>query len=114
MRLRKAERLSGKRLIQELFDKGSSFYLHPLKVIFLPGGNRNQVLVTVSKALYKRAVDRNLIKRRIREGYRINKGKFSSDHFFSIAYIYTAREILPSAVIHQKIVLSFQKISNHK
>ncbi|HLZ16217.1 MAG TPA: ribonuclease P protein component [Cyclobacteriaceae bacterium] len=111
--LKKKERLSGRKSIQELFDNGSSFYLYPFKVIFLRG-KASQFLVSVPKSIFKRAVDRNLIKRRIREGYRLNKVKFVSAHFFSIAYIYTAKEILPSAVIHQKIILSFDKLKDRK
>ena len=112
---KKPERLSGKKLIQELFDKGSSFYLYPFKVHFLTNqGSINQVLVSVPKNIFKRAVDRNAIKRRIREGYRLNKSKLRSDIFFSIAYIYTAKEILPSSIIHQKIVLSFEKLTDRK
>ena len=113
LRLKKKERLSGKKSIQELFDKGSSFYLYPFKVHFLKAG-AHQFLVSVPKSLFKRAVDRNLIKRRVREGYRLNKVNFVSAHFFSIAYIYTAKEILPSAVIHQKITLSFDKLKDQK
>ena len=113
--LKKSERLSQKKLIEELFDKGSSFYLYPFKVFFLPGDKPvNQVMVTVPKSIFKRAVDRNTIKRRFREGYRLNKAKLVSDNFFSIAYIYTAKEILPSALIHQKIVLSFDKLNRPK
>jgi len=112
---KKAERLSQKKLIQELFDKGSSFYLYPFKVFFLPHGRSiNQVMVSVPKGIFKRAVDRNTIKRRIREGYRLNKTRLLPDIFFSIAYIYTAKEILPSALIHQKIVLSLDKLIAQK
>ncbi|SRR5260221_5803324 len=108
---KKAERLSQKKLIQELFDKGSSFYLYPFKVLFLPNERSiNQIMVSVPKSIFKRAVDRNAIKRRIREGYRLNKAKLHSDIFFSIAYIYTAKEILQSELIHNKIVLSFKKL----
>src|SRR5689334_13993363 len=107
----KAERLSKKKLIQELFNKGSSFYLHPFKVLFLKSTDSvNQILISVPKSNFKRAVDRNSIKRRIREGYRLNKSVLTSDNFFLIAYIYSAKEILPSAVIHQKIISSLKKI----
>ena len=113
--LKKSERLSQKKLIEELFDKGSSFYLYPFKVFFLPNERHlNQMMATVPKSIFKRAVDRNTVKRRIREGYRLNKAKLVSDNFFSIAYIYTAKEILPSAFIHQKIILSFDKLKNQK
>jgi len=113
--LKKSERLSQEKLIQELFDKGSSFYLYPFKIFFIPSdGPITQVMVTVPKSIFKRAVDRNTIKRRIREGYRLNKTRLLPDKFFSIAYIYTAKEILPSALIHQKIILSFDKLKNQK
>lgn len=113
---KKAERLSKKKLIQELFSKGSSFYLHPFKVIYLKSTDSevNQILISVPKSNFKRAVDRNTIKRRIREGYRLNKSALTSDKNFLIAYIYSAKEILPSAVIHQKIILSFNKLPRNE
>jgi len=112
---KKSERLSQKKLIQELFDKGSSFYLYPFKILHFPHEKPiNQVMISVPKSIYKRAVDRNTIKRRIREGYRLNKARLVSNKFFFIAYIYTAKEILPSAFIHKKIGLSFDKIIDQK
>jgi ribonuclease P protein component len=113
--LRKSQRLSQKKLIQELFEKGSSFYLYPFKVFFLPAElTIDKMMVSVPKSIFKRAVDRNTIKRRTKEGYRQNKTKQLSDKFFSIAYIYTAKEILPSRLIHQKIILSFDKLIGQK
>src|SRR5258705_10665449 len=84
---KKEERLSRKKLIDELFKSGSSFYLAPFKIIFLKnkegiisnllgsGENRfpAQVLISVSTKNFKRSVDRNKIKRLIREAYRMNK-----------------------------------------
>ncbi len=110
---KKAEKLSKKKLIQELFNKGSSFYLYPFKVFFMEsiGADPTQVLITAPKSNIKKAVDRSTIKRRIREGYRLNKSTLRPDKKFLIAYIYTAKEILSSALIHSKIILSLKKIN---
>lgn len=111
---KKAERLSSEKHIRELFQKGSSFNLYPFKVIFQPHPQKDypcsQVLISVSARLYKKAVDRNTIKRRIREGYRLFNQKASSTSKFLIAYIYTAKEIHPSEFIHHKLNQTFQRI----
>ena len=110
---KKEERLSKEKIIQELFDKGSSFYLYPFKVFFLPNRDRqypyHQILISVSKKNFKKAVDRNLIKRRIREGYRLNKNLLGDQNKLVIAYIYSAKEILPSAQIHERLVKTFKR-----
>ncbi|RAU81451.1 ribonuclease P protein component [Pontibacter arcticus] len=77
----KEERLCSKRFISLLFTKGSSFNVYPLRFIFfasedVPPGH-TQVLISVSKRYFKRATDRNRLKRQMREAYRLNK------HFFA-------------------------------
>lgn len=111
----KAERLSKKKSIQELFDKGSSFYLYPFKVLHLSNPDKqattHQVLVSVSTRNFKRAVDRNLIKRRIREAYRLQKEVIQHTPGKGMfVFIYTAKEILPFAGIKEKMFLVLKKI----
>src|ERR1700712_3819701 len=73
----KEERLCNKKLIDQLYHNGSSFLCYPFKVSWLMATDLQpfpaQVLFSVSKKRYKKAVDRNLIKRRIREAYRLHK-----------------------------------------
>jgi len=110
----KEERLCNKRLIDGLFHNGSSFLCYPFKVSWLIVEDEQlfpaQVLFSVSKKRYKRAVDRNLIKRRIREAYRLHKqehlysslGNAGKKIVFSIGYI--GKEIAPYDFIEKKML----------
>ena len=116
--LQKKERLSKETWIKILFESGSSFYFHPFKVLYLPhpdpASTVNEVLFSVSKRNFKRAVDRNTIKRRLREAYRLNKSGIHAPRKWLIAYIYTAKTILPSETFRQKVLGTIQKISSLK
>jgi ribonuclease P protein component len=117
-RFQKEERLNRKKIIDELFKKGPSRLFFPLKLIAThhPDSNQHihQVLVTVPARNFKKAVDRNTLKRRIREGYRLNKALLPASPALCLAYIYIAKEILPSASIHQAIVSSMESLKYEK
>lgn len=113
--LKKAERLSKKKLIQELFEKGSSFYLYPFKILHTPhpesDAASHQILITVSARNFKRAVDRNRIKRRIREAYRTQKEVIQEKPSAGLfAFIYQAKELLPYTDIKRKVFSVLKKI----
>src|SRR5690606_24516422 len=110
---RKGERLSKRKEIQELFENGSSFHLHPFKVLVMrqvPQTATHKVLISVPGRIFRKAVDRNLLKRRIREAYRTQKHKLPGEEKLVVGLIYTAQEILPLAVIQGKMVLVFARI----
>ena len=110
---KKEERLCNKKLIDELYHSGSSFLCYPFKVSWLftaePQPVCAQILFSVSKKRFKKAVDRNLIKRRIREAYRLNKQHQLYDVLisidktivFSVGYI--GKEILAYDTIEKKM-----------
>jgi ribonuclease P protein component len=116
MKFRKEERLNKESVIQELFTRGSSFYLFPFKVMFMtnpdPSTGLHQVMFSVSKRNFKKAVDRNLIKRRLREAYRLNKARIAASNHLVIAYIYNAKEILTFAQIEERLVKTFNRFDH--
>ncbi len=116
-RLRKSEILRSKKTIKELFSKGSSFYIHPFRVKFLGSAAESptQILVTVPKKLFKRAVDRNQLKRRIKEAYRLNKfllAQNSPQRPEYLAIIYTDKEKIDFEIIQKKLILILQRLIN--
>ncbi len=110
---KKEERLCKKSSINNLFNNGQDFFLYPLKIIWEQTDEERkfpvQVLVSVSKRNFKKAVDRNYIKRIIREGYRKNKHLLyealeAKQKKINFAIIYTAKEIIACQELEQKII----------
>ena len=77
----KSERLSRKSVVERLYAEGRSVAAYPLRAVYLPlepeeGEPAASILISVSKKRFRHAVDRNLVKRRLREAYRLNKHQF--------------------------------------
>ncbi|MBN2481848.1 MAG: ribonuclease P protein component [Bacteroidales bacterium] len=74
---KKKERLSNKRQIERLFNTGYTFLIHPFKIFLTVDDNPQstpvKVLIAVSKRKFKKAADRNRIRRKIKEAYRLKK-----------------------------------------
>ena len=109
---RKDEILRKKKLIERLFAEGTSFFLFPFKVIRLQVSFETrfpaQILFSVGKRSFKNAVDRNRIKRLIREAYRKNKQPLYDylDHNqtqIALAVIYTSNVHLSADEMEAKI-----------
>ncbi len=91
----KKEKLKSKKLIDQLFSEGQSVSAFPLRLVFLETPLEEAIVaktgVSVSKRHFKTAVDRNRIKRLMREAYRLNKtnyfNKISTQYAFMILYI---------------------------
>jgi ribonuclease P protein component len=112
----KEEHLCSKRYIAQLFSKGSSFNLYPLRFVYLtpqevPPG-QTQVLISVSKRYFKRATDRNRLKRQMREAYRLNKQLLvqapdASPRFLGILYI--GKEKKSFDTIQKKLISGLER-----
>ena len=120
--LHKAEKLCSKKTIEELFAKGSSVYLYPFRLQYLAatGGEPAypQVLFSVSKRNFKRANRRNLIRRRLREIYRLHKYELLSATPPAIfpahlAILYISKEILPSEVLTKKFLAVWKRLRDN-
>lgn len=118
----KEERLCSKKHLDLLFKNGSSFLLYPFRISYLfvsePTTFRVQVVISVPKKRYKRAVDRNLIKRRIREAYRLNKAEqlykilASNQKNLLLSIQFVGKEILEFEFLQQKLTLVFEKFKS--
>jgi len=112
----KSERLNSKKVIDELFEKGKSFNQFPLKIIWrlLPDEyTHTQVLFSVPKRIYKRAVDRNRIKRLMREAYRKNKKELIDAvglKKIAIMMIYLDKQIMDYHQLEKEIILGLKRL----
>ncbi|MBV7440166.1 ribonuclease P protein component [Weeksellaceae bacterium TAE3-ERU29] len=86
---RKKSKLKSIKLIEKLFKEGKSYKSYPIKAIYLPLDEleTSKIGVSVPKKLFKKAVDRNRVKRLIREAYRLNQFKLKKNYAIMFIYI---------------------------
>jgi ribonuclease P protein component len=117
--LKKEERLCSQKIIGEMFTSGESFLSYPIKVVFrkteLPGLIPVQAAFTVSKRNFKRAVKRNLLKRRMREAYRLNKPEFyleiaEKELQIAIMFVYIGKDIVEYPVVEKAMISALKKM----
>ncbi|OQA01392.1 MAG: ribonuclease P [Bacteroidetes bacterium ADurb.Bin408] len=114
----KSEKLRSKKIMDELFAHGNCFYFEPFKVYWMFSGEieaKAQVLINASKKKIKRAVDRNKMKRLIREAYRLNKQPFYNSLDIQnkkcvMAILYTSKRLSDYKLIENKIILILQRL----
>jgi ribonuclease P protein component len=122
--LSRNEKLKGRKAIEQLFSAGKAFTISPFRVVyFIPEETEGEILqagFTVSTKYFKKAVDRNRVKRLLREAYRLQKHILIDDltrtdkrlRFF---IIYTGNELPEYNMVYERvtsILNRFQKIIN--
>ena len=119
--LKKAERLDRKKVIGKMFAGGAgarSFTVFPLRVVYLTEPelkSQASVLISVSKRYFKHAVDRNRVKRQLREAYRLNKAELlqildGSNEKLALSFIYMCDELMPSTTIEKRMKTALDKL----
>lgn len=120
--LSKEERICSKKLINELFTgNGRSMTAFPLRVVFMKrtivdDQPRAAMLVSVPKRYFKHAVDRNRVKRQVREAFRRNKSIITQnrtdDHeAVAMAFVWLTDEKFPSSEVENRMVRLLTRIS---
>ncbi len=115
----KKEKLKSRKLIEKLFVEGSTFLVFPIKVVFLivdePMDNPIKVGVSASSKKFKNAVDRNRIKRLIKEHYRLNKLPLhdylrKTNKQVAVFFMYIDKALPENALLQKKIPILIDKL----
>lgn len=120
----KKEKLKSQKLIEKLFLEGKALTAFPLRVLYLQtdfeDGAKIKTGVSVSKRNFKKAVDRNRIKRLLREAYRLNKPEYFNNITTSYAFmiLYLGKDDTNFDTVNSKMKIVFktflEKISKDK
>tara|TARA_B100000614_G_scaffold45720_1_gene38705 strand:- start:1337 stop:1717 length:381 start_codon:yes stop_codon:yes gene_type:complete len=108
----KDERITNKKVIQKLFESGKKISLPPfiVKYFYDKKEVKNKVLISVSKSKINSSVKRNLLKRRIRESYRLNKNIINRMGY-SFAIVYSSSKILKYDELNKNLIDLLNKIN---
>lgn len=120
---RKHERLCSQLAIGKLIREGKIINHYPFRLIYLEVSGKQaqslspvQLVISVPKRNFKRAVKRNLLKRRIREAYRINKSLLyqpleTKNISINLLLVYVSTEVFSYNEIEQKLIKLLQRLT---
>lgn len=119
---RKNERLCSRKIIQDLALKGKNIHVPPLKLMWTPSlltaNIPVQAAFSVPKRNFKKAVDRNILKRRMREAYRKNKFALFSliykDNIqYALLFVFTGKKISSYTETEEKTKIILHRFAEH-
>ncbi|GFZ90040.1 ribonuclease P protein component [Aquaticitalea lipolytica] len=111
----KTEKLKSQKLIEKLFLEGKSVVSYPLRLVFIETTFDDNVKikagVSVSKRHFKNAVDRNRIKRLMREAYRLNKANYFNNITtqYALMILYIGKDGTEFDAVNEKMNQLFEK-----
>ena len=117
---RKNERLCSRKIIQDLALKGKNIHINPIRLLWIPSllnvSIPAQAAFTVPKRNFKDAVDRNRIKRRMREAYRKNKSSLYSlisnnKNQYALLFVFTGKEPITYFETEEKIKIILHRFA---
>lgn len=110
----KSEKLRLNKDLERLFAEGTTAFKYPVSIRFLKfdGKGTNLCAVSVPKKRFKKAVDRNRLKRQMREAYRLNKHLIQNDdRHFHMMFVYSNNEKLEYKTIEKAIQKLLQNLN---
>jgi len=123
--LGKEERLKSRKQIEQLFDKGKSFVVAPFRIYFIVNSespiqkdeSRLKFGTGVSAKNFKKAVDRNRIKRLTREAWRLQKNEIrektsEKQKQLNVFFIYTGKELPDFTTVKEKVAIALKKLAD--
>lgn len=114
----KKEKLKSKKLLDQLFTEGKSVSVFPLRMVYMPttfeDNIKSKTGVSVSKRNFKTAVDRNKIKRLLRESYRLNKASYFNNITtqYALMILYIGKDKPTFAYVETRMKILFEKFQN--
>src|SRR5215204_2066910 len=123
--LGKEERLKSRKQIEKLFAEGKSFVVNPFRIYFIVNGQLSMVNdgsylqfgMGVSNKNFKKAVDRNRIKRLTREAWRLQKNELQElvktrSKQLSVFFIYTGKQLPDFTTVKDKVAVALKKLGD--
>lgn len=115
--LPRTERLRSLGAVRRLFDEGESGFVFPFRYVWYAEADierSTEVLFSVPKKFHKRANRRNLLRRRMKEAYRLQKELLGDSPVnLDLALIYSSKEVLPYKTISHALRRILAAVGSH-